>query len=71
MKSVGKIVDLGLLILIAVLTGWGSIAFAIEVDDTADSVVAGDGSCTLREALNNANLPDGGDSTGGDCVAGK
>lgn len=43
-------------------------ATTIAVNSTADNILAGDGSCTLREALANAN----GDAeiTGGDCLAG-
>ncbi len=40
----------------------------LTVDSTADDLTPGDGQCTLREALINAN--DGGDATGGDCAAG-
>jgi len=40
----------------------------ITVDSAADVAVAGDGSCTLREAINNANV--NGDTTAGDCAAG-
>ena len=43
-------------------------AAAIVVDSTADTVVAGDGACTLREAINNVNA--GADTTGGDCATG-
>ncbi len=34
------------------------------------TTVAVDGNCSLPEAIQNANLPGGGDVTGGDCVAG-
>ncbi|MBK9711314.1 MAG: DUF11 domain-containing protein [Kouleothrix sp.] len=40
----------------------------IAVNSTADAAVAGDGQCTLREAILNANAD--GDTTGGDCAAG-
>ncbi len=43
-------------------------AATITVNDTGDTTTAGDGRCTLREALNNVNLP--GQTTGGDCAAG-
>ncbi len=43
-------------------------AASISVDSTADNLVAGDGNCTLREAIRNANNDS--DSTGGDCAAG-
>jgi CSLREA domain-containing protein len=42
----------------------------ITVDDNGDTAVAGDSKCTLREAITNANLVAGGDTTGNDCVAG-
>ena len=41
---------------------------AIVVNITSDESTAGDGRCSLREALNNANAI--ADTTGGDCVAG-
>ncbi len=40
----------------------------ITVNSLADTAIAGDGQCTLREALNNANA--GGQTTAGDCNAG-
>jgi CSLREA domain-containing protein len=40
----------------------------ITVDTSADIAVAGDGSCSLREAILNANSNS--DTTSGDCVAG-
>jgi CSLREA domain-containing protein len=40
----------------------------IEVDSTADALVAGNDECTLREAINNANTDS--DTTAGDCAAG-
>ncbi len=40
----------------------------IVVDSTADHGNAGDGSCTLREAINNANANR--DTTNGDCLVG-
>ncbi|MCB8945133.1 MAG: hypothetical protein H6658_15410 [Ardenticatenaceae bacterium] len=43
-------------------------AATINVNSTADNLTAGDGSCTLREALRNANGDS--DSTAGDCTAG-
>lgn len=45
-------------------------AATITVDSTADNLTAGDGNCTLREAIMNANLPGGGDTTSGDCTVG-
>ena len=39
-----------------------------SVNTTNDGIVAGDGQCTLREAINNANADS--DTTGGDCMAG-
>jgi len=39
-----------------------------NVDTTADGISGGDGQCTLREAINNANSDI--DTTGGDCTAG-
>jgi len=43
-------------------------AAAITVNSTADTLTPGDGQCTLREAIMNANV--NGDNTGGDCAAG-
>jgi CSLREA domain-containing protein len=64
-------------VLIAILYLFGILfvaqparAATLTVNSTADNVTAGDGNCTLREAITNANLAGGGDSTSGDCVAG-
>lgn len=47
----------------------GAVADArIVVNSTVDEVVAGDGSCTLKEAVNNSNAL--ADTTRGDCAAG-
>jgi len=43
-------------------------AASIIVNTNLDSSTAGDGLCSLREAINNANLDT--DTTGGDCTAG-
>jgi CSLREA domain-containing protein len=43
-------------------------AGVITVNSTADTATAGDGQCTLREAITNANSDS--DTTGGDCSAG-
>jgi hypothetical protein len=40
----------------------------LSVNDTSDSLVAGDGKCSLRETIINANTDS--DTTGGDCAAG-
>ena len=42
----------------------------ITVNSTNDNLTADDNVCTLREAIMNANIPAGGDGTGGDCVSG-
>ncbi len=44
-------------------------AETIVVDTTEDKQDVGDGSCTLREAINNANVNI--DTTNGDCLAGE
>ena len=44
------------------------LAVPIDVNSTADNLTAGDGFCTLREAIRNANTD--GDTTSGDCPAG-
>ena len=43
-------------------------AATITVNSTADTATAGDGLCTLREAISNSNSDS--DTTGGDCMAG-
>ncbi|MCC7448008.1 MAG: CSLREA domain-containing protein, partial [Anaerolineae bacterium] len=43
-------------------------AATITVNSDADNATAGNGLCTLREAINNANTTV--DTTGGDCVVG-
>ena len=45
-----------------------SFAAVITVNSTADNLTAGDGLCTLREALRNANFDS--ENTSGDCVQG-
>ena len=53
----------------ALLTAAGTASAAtITVNSLADTTVAGDTQCTLREALANAN--GNSDTTGGDCAAG-
>lgn len=47
----------------------GAQAASIVVDSLADTATSGDGDCTLREAIHNANSL-GGDTTGGDCATG-
>jgi CSLREA domain-containing protein len=43
-------------------------AATLTVNSTADAVAAGDGNCTLREAVTNVNAI--GDTSGGDCTPG-
>src|SRR6476620_8339297 len=45
-----------------------AISSVITVNSTADTATAGDGVCTLREAINNANSSS--DTTSGDCTSG-
>lgn len=56
-----------LFIFIVAATGTAHAA-GITVDSTADNLTAGDGNCTLREAIMNANSDS--DTTSGDCTAG-
>jgi CSLREA domain-containing protein len=66
----------GIVFIIALLTGIALILTpasaapeaTITVNSTADNDTSGDGACTLREAIDNAN--DDADTTGGDCIAG-
>src|SRR5689334_21200434 len=64
----------GFLSLGVVLIGLGLLnvapayAATITVNSTADDATAGNGQCTLREAINNANAAS--DTSGGDCTAG-
>ncbi|MBW6466582.1 MAG: hypothetical protein K0B06_08775 [Brevefilum sp.] len=51
------------------LTSTPASAAVIVVNTNADNAIAGDGFCTLREAINNANSTTG-DTTDDDCVAG-
>lgn len=56
-----------ILLMLALL--WTPAAYAqITVNSTADNLNAGDGNCTLREAIMNANSDS--DTTLGDCAAG-
>ncbi len=50
------------------LSAMPAYAAGITVDTNADNASPGDGVCTLREAVKNANL--GGDTTGTDCISG-
>lgn len=50
------------------LSATAALANDIYVNDTADDTTPGDGHCTLREAVNNANANF--DLTGGDCMRG-
>jgi CSLREA domain-containing protein len=56
------------LALVLVLLPLAASAATISVNSTADNTLAGDGACTLREAIANVNAAM--DTTGGDCVAG-
>ena len=59
-------------LLASALTGLGvpvvSLAATINVNSTADTLVVGDGKCTLREAIDNANGD--ADTSGDDCAPG-
>lgn len=61
-----------ILLLLAVVGGYSasrvSAAATITVNSAADNLTAGDGNCTLREAMTNSNADS--DSTSGDCTAG-
>jgi CSLREA domain-containing protein len=50
------------------VTAVATAGATITVNSTDDTLVPGDGNCTLREAINNANSNS--DTTGGDCAAG-
>ena len=52
------------------LGAWSPLAqgATIAVNSLADNTTTGDGNCTLREAINNANSDS--DTSGGDCAAG-
>lgn len=68
-KSIGyKIKALSLLFAITLLTVPSSYAASILVNSSVDNLTRGDGQCTLREAIHNAN--EGSDTTNGDCLAG-
>ncbi len=65
------ILKLASCLLLAIAFAWATptLAATITVDSSADTTTAGDGACTLREAVNNA-IGDS-DTTGGDCAAGE
>ena len=69
MKLAQKAASTSIILIIALLI-FNTTAFAavINVNSTADSLVAGDGQCTIREAINNSNNDN--DTTGGDCTQG-
>ena len=58
-------------LLVALLFAWAAPAQAatITVDSGNDDATAGDGACSLREAINNASSDS--DTTSGDCAAGE
>jgi predicted outer membrane repeat protein len=56
------------IVLAAVFIAPSAFAASINVDSTADNLIAGDGLCTLREAIRNANADS--DFTTGDCASG-
>ena len=60
---------LGCMLAIAVvsMSTQSAAAATINVTSNQDNVTAGDGNCTLREAINNANA--NADTTAGDCAA--
>ena len=60
------------MVLAGTILGFSFRAFAatITVNSNEDTATSGDGKCTLREAINNANAQGGGDTTGGDCTPG-
>ena len=62
------LVALFALVLVSVGTAPLAQAATIIVNSTAGDVTAGDGNCTLREAINNAESDS--DTTSGDCSAG-
>jgi hypothetical protein len=79
----GALLGIGVLLALAaargrrrsLLLGAAAVALAVRasaatlsVDSASDDLVAGDGACTLREAVLNANADS--DSTSGDCPAG-
>ena len=66
MKKINSItwIALGMMLVFSPIAS----ANIINVNSTSDSLNAGDGNCTLREAINNANNDN--DSTGGDCGPG-
>ncbi len=57
-----------LVLVIAVLPLAAASAATITVNTTADNTTAGDGQCTLRQAIANVNAS--ADTSGGDCAAG-
>ena len=59
---------LSLGVLVALALPGTVLATTLNVNSTADTLVAGDGQCTLREAIINANGDS--DNTAGDCAAG-
>lgn len=53
---------------LGMLLSGAAVAVPIVVDSANDNLIAGDGACTLREAIDNANWD--ADLTGGDCEPG-
>lgn len=63
-------VVLGLVGVLLLKPAQPAYAASIIVNSLADNATGGNGLCTLREAINNANRVAGGDGTSGDCAAG-
>ena len=57
-----------LAIIISMMQPNTAYAASIVINSSTDNTTAGDGNCTLREAINNANSNS--DTTSGDCIAG-
>ena len=66
--AIAAVISLSAITTLWVLQPPAAEAANLSVNDTSDSVVAGDSKCALREAIINANSDT--DSTGGDCAAG-
>jgi CSLREA domain-containing protein len=68
--TVGVVTATILLAVVMFINPAAASASTITVDSANDNAAGGDGDCTLREAIANANNAGGGDTTAGDCATG-
>ena len=69
-RSIALFIFMGITIISIPFFADTTLGAVITVDNVGDGVNPGNGFCTLREAIINANSPTATDTTGGDCATG-